>query len=210
MALESTAAGESEFLAAALHTHLSETHFSFAGLTGKEATLCITRAVAEWATASGWRCRWEAPMRYIDPPRPMSGGCRIYWSPPWSAYLDLRLVRKDGPPVAVEIDRADDSTAVDKLRDEALRGRPALWIRWHGALRAELPPGVARLHLPSRSSRSPIRYSLTHVPGTAAITVGGAVTPEARSDALNRDQQRMADEERAAAIPREPGPIRCC
>ncbi|CAM5672657.1 hypothetical protein SALBM311S_07356 [Streptomyces alboniger] len=155
MTLDPTAAGESELLAAALRTHLSETRFSFTGLTGKDATLCITRAVAEWATGSGWRCRWEAPMRYIDPPRPMSGGCRIYWSPSWSAYLDLRLVRKEGPPVAVEIDRADDSTAVDKLRDEALRGRPALWIRWHGTLRAELPAGVARLHLPSRSSRSP-------------------------------------------------------
>ncbi|MDQ1019947.1 hypothetical protein [Streptomyces afghaniensis] len=209
MALEPTAAGESEILAAALRAYLSETCFSFTGLTGKAATLCLTRAVAEWATASGWRCRLEAPMRYIDPPRPMSGGCRVYWSPPWSAYLDLRLVRKDGPPVAVEIDRADDSTAVDKLRDEALRGRPALWIRWHGALRAELPAGVARLHLPSRSSRSPIRYSLKHVPGTATIAVGGNVTPEARSDALKRDQQRMAEEERAAAIPREPGPIRC-
>jgi hypothetical protein len=67
-------------------------------------------------------------MRYIDPPRLKNGGCIAYWSPSWSAYLDLRVIRKDGPPIAVEIDRADESTAVDKLRDEALRGRPALWI----------------------------------------------------------------------------------
>lgn len=209
MALELTAAGESEILAAALRAYLSETRFAFTGLTGKEATLCITRVVTEWAKAAGWRSRWEAPMRYIDPPHQMNGGCRIYWSPPWSAYLDLRLVRKDGPPVAVEIDREDDSTAVDKLRDEALRGHPALWIRWHGALRAELPAGVARLHLPTRSSRSPVRYSLTPVTSAAAIALGEAVTPEARADALHRDQQRIADEKQSDALPRNPGPIRC-
>lgn len=209
MALEPTAAGESEILATALRTYLSETRFSFASLTGKEATQCITRVVAEWAKASGWRIRWEAPIRYIEPPRALNGGCRIYWSPPWSAYLDLRLVRKDGPPVAVEIDRIDDSTAVDKLRDEALRGHPALWIRWHGALRAKLPAGVARLHLPTQSCSSPVRYSLAPVADTAAITMGKGVTPEARADALLREQRRMAEEKRAAAISREPGPIRC-
>lgn len=209
MAFEPTVAGESEILAAALRAYLSETRFTFTGLTGKEATRCITRAVMEWAQASGWRVRSEAPMRYIDPPRELNGGCRTYWSPSWSAYLDLRLVRKGGPSVAVEIDRADDSTAADKLRDEALRGRPALWIRWHGALRAELPAGVARLHLPTRSSRSPLRYSLTPITNMAAITLGEAITPEARADALHRDRQRMAAEKRAAAIPRDPGPIRC-
>ncbi|MCX4673536.1 hypothetical protein OG453_44055 [Streptomyces sp. NBC_01381] len=146
-------------------------------------------------------------MRYIDPPRRQTGGCFIYWSPPWTAYLDLRLVRKDAPPIAVEIDRAEDGTALDKLRDEALRGRPALWIRWHGARRAELPAGVARLHLPTGSSRSPIRYSLAPVTRAAAITLGEAVTPEARLGALRRDQQRIAEEERAAALPRDPGPI---
>lgn len=177
MALEPTASGESEILAAALHAYLSTTRFSFTGLTGKEATQRITRAVAEWAHASGWRVRCEAPMRYIYPPRLMSGGCVSYWSPSWSADLDLRVIRTEGPPIAVEIDRADDSTAIDKLRDEALRGRPALWICWHGALRAELPAGVARLHLPTRSSRSPVRYLLTQVTGTAAISLGEAVTP---------------------------------
>ena len=209
MDLEPTAADESETLATALRAHLSKTHFAFTGLTGTEATRCITRAVAAWAEASGWRSRWEAPMRYIDPPRSLNGGCRTYWSPPWSAYLDLRLVRKDGPPVAVEIDRTDDGTAADKLHDEALRGRPALWIRWYGTLRAEPPAGVARLHLPTRSSRSPVRYSLAPVTGTAAITLGEAVTPEARADALHRDQQRMAAEKHAATIPRDTGPIRC-
>ncbi|MGG7574088.1 hypothetical protein [Streptomyces sirii] len=209
MTLEPAAADESEILATALRAYLSETRFAFTGLTGKEATRRITRAVAEWAKASGWRSRREAPVRYIDPPRKQNGGCRIYWSPPWSAYLDLRLIRKGGPPVAVEIDREDDSTAVDKLRDEALRGHPAVWIRWHGALRTELPAGVARLHLPTWSSRSPVRYSLPPVTGTAAITLGEAVTPEAREDALYRDQQRMAEEKRAAARPRDPGPIRC-
>ncbi|MDQ0687112.1 hypothetical protein QFZ56_006075 [Streptomyces achromogenes] len=72
MALEPTATGESEMLAAALRTHLSESRFTFTALTGKEATQCITRAIAEWATASDWRSRAEAPMRYIDPPRAQS------------------------------------------------------------------------------------------------------------------------------------------
>jgi hypothetical protein len=209
MAFEPTTAGESEILAEALRTYLSATRFTFTGLTGKEATRCITRAVMEWAQASGWRVRSEAPMRYIDPPREVNGGCRTYWVPSWSAYLDLRLVRKDGPPVAVEIDRADNSTAADKLRDEALRGRPALWIRWHGALRAELPGGVARLHLPTRSSRAPLRYSLNPITSLAAIALGEAITPEARAEALHRDQQRVAAEKRATATPRDPGPIRC-
>ncbi|MEU0984464.1 hypothetical protein ABZ488_35250 [Streptomyces griseus] len=148
-------------------------------------------------------------MRYIDPPRLKSGGCIAYWEPSWSAYLDLRVIRKDGPPIAVEIDRTDESTAVDKLRDEALRGRPALWIRWHGALRAELPAGVARLHLPTRSSKSPLRYSLAPMVGTEVIARGPAVTSEARMEAMQRDQRRIADEKRAAARPPEPGPIRC-
>lgn len=43
--------------------------------------------------------------------------------------------------------------------------------------------------------------------GTEAITLGPAVTLEARADALRRDQQRIADEKRAAARPQEPGPI---
>ncbi|MET7305036.1 hypothetical protein [Embleya sp. NPDC005575] len=133
----------------------------------------------------------------------------MYWSPPRSAYLDLRLVRGDGPPVAVEIDREEHGTAVDKLRDEALRGRPALWIRWHGALRAELPAGVARLHLPARSTRSPVRYSLMAVTDTAAITLGEAVTADARENARQRDRRRIEGERRAAALPRDPGPIRC-
>ncbi|MEU8942147.1 hypothetical protein OG590_34880 [Streptomyces goshikiensis] len=60
----------------------------------------------------------------------------------------------------MEIDREDDGTAAAKLRDEVLLGHPALWIRWYGAQRAELPAGVARLHLPARSTRSPIPYSL--------------------------------------------------
>ncbi|WP_329449593.1 hypothetical protein OG894_01045 [Streptomyces sp. NBC_01724] len=69
---------------------------------------------------------------------------------------------------------------------------------WHGALRAELPAGVACLHLPTQSSRSPVWYSLKPVTSTAAITLGEAVTPEARADALRRDQQRKAEEKRTA------------
>ncbi|MQT05110.1 hypothetical protein FF041_34735 [Streptomyces jumonjinensis] len=209
MDLEPTATDEAETLATALHAYLSESGFSFAGLTGKEATQTITRAVAGWAAASGWKSRAEAPIRYIDPPRQMPGGCRTYWSPPWSAYLDLRLIRKAGPSIAVEIDREDYSTAVDKLRDEALRGRPSLWLRWHGALRAEVPAGVARLHLPTRSTRSPLRYTLAPVTGAAAVTFGGPVPPEAQEDARRRDQQRMTEEKRITALPRQPGPIRC-
>ncbi len=207
MVHELALAGESGVLAAALRSHLIETRFGFDGLTGKEATRSITCAVAQWARASGWRSRWEAPMRYIDPPRELHGGCRIVWSPPWSAFLDLRLLRSEGPAIAVEIDREDDSTAVDKLRDEALRGRPALWVRWHGAVRAELPAGVARLHLPSRSSRSPVRYTLAPVTDTAAISLGRRVTAEAHADALHRDRERRREEERVAALPRPAGPI---
>ncbi|MFK0202074.1 hypothetical protein [Streptomyces lavendulae] len=139
-------------------------------------------------------------MRYIDPPRPIGMGCRVTWWPPRSGNLDLRLLRQDGPPIAVEIDREDIGTAVDKLRDEALRGRPALWIRWHGAVRAELPAGVARLRLPTRATRSPIRYSLAAVSGTAAITCGETVSLEAREDALARDRERITEEKRIAAL----------
>lgn len=207
MTHELTPAGESGALAAALRAHLIESRFSFESLTGAEATLAITCAVEQWAGTSGWRSRREAPMRYIDPPCEVHGRCRITWSPPWSAFLDLRLFRGEGTAIAVEIDREDDSTAVDKLRDEALRGRPALWLRWHGALRAELPAGVARLHLPSRSSRSPVRYTLAPVTDTAAIALGRPVTREDRADALHRDQRRKKEEEGIAALPRPAGPI---
>ncbi|MGZ9928684.1 hypothetical protein ACXNSR_02210 [Streptomyces sp. NC-S4] len=98
----------------------------------------------------------------------------------------------------MEIDREDFGTAVDKLRDEALRGRPALWIRWHGALRAELPAGVARLRLPTRATRSPIRYTLAPLGDTAAITCGEPVSAEALDDARIRDRQRIAEEKRTA------------
>ncbi|MGW3228749.1 hypothetical protein [Kitasatospora sp. NPDC001095] len=208
MAIEPAEAGESEMLAAALHTYLSQTGFAFTDLTGAQATRLITLAVTEWAVSSGWRPMWEAPMRYIDPPRQRTGGCRTYWYPPWSAYLDLRFLRDDGPPIAVEIDRTDDSTAVDKLRDEALRGHPALWIRWHGAVRAELPVGVARLRLPTRSNRPPARYSLAPIGAEPAVTFGGPVTLDAQADAHQRDQQRIIEEKRVAALPRPRGPIR--
>ncbi|WP_371591690.1 hypothetical protein [Streptomyces virginiae] len=208
MTHDPTAACESETLAASLRSYLTETRFAFTSLTAKEATPAITHAVTAWAQASGWKAAPEATMRYIDPPRLQAGGCRTYWSPPWSAYLDLRLHREDRAPIAVEIDRADDGTAVDKLRDEALRGHPALWIRWHGALRAELPAGVARLHLPARSTRSPIRYSLAPVADTAVITHGEALSLEAREDAVNRDRRRIADEKRPTVSPYPPL-IRC-
>ncbi|MBT2470551.1 hypothetical protein J7E97_22435 [Streptomyces sp. ISL-66] len=68
------------------------------------------------------------------------------------------------------------------------------WIRWHGALRAELPVGVARLRLPTSTTRSPIRYSLAPIGDAAAITYGEPVSPEAREDALIRDRERIAEE----------------
>lgn len=203
MTLEPAPAGESATLAAAFRAYLTETSFTFTGLTGREATERITHAVAGWGRASGFKAQREAPMRFIDPPVERQGGCRIVWWPSWSAYLDLRLDRPDGPPIAVEIDRQDDSTAVQKLRDEALRGHPALWIRWHGALRTELPPGVARLHLHTRSSRGPVRYSLNPVTRAAPITHGEAVTPDAKAGAAHRDQLRIAEEKRTAALPRD-------
>jgi hypothetical protein len=57
MAHEPTEVGESETLAVSLRAYLSETGFSFAGLTGKEATQAITRAVVQWVAASGWTQR---------------------------------------------------------------------------------------------------------------------------------------------------------
>lgn len=196
MAHEPAETGESETLAISLRTYLSETGFSFTGLNGKQATQAITRAVVQWVGASGWRCRSEAQMRYIEPPRLKNGGCIAYWEPSWSAYLDLRVIRKDGPPVAVEIDRADESTAVDKLRDEALRGRPALWIRWHGALRTELPAGVARLHLPTRSSKAPLRYDARPVcrPSSVNRLGGHPMNPDLPERRGSADPIRSADD----------------
>ncbi len=181
MAHNPTAAGESATLAASLRAYLSETGFAFTDVTATETTPAITRAVANWAKASGWKCRLEAPMRYIQPPRLRPGGCRTYWSPPWSAYLDLRLLREDGPPFAVEIDRADTGTAVDKLRYQALRGAPRCGSAGTERCAPNARPGVARLHLPKRATRSPIRYTLAPV-DEAALTYGEPVPPKARSD----------------------------
>ncbi|MFJ9434921.1 hypothetical protein ACIRQY_35520 [Streptomyces sp. NPDC101490] len=44
-------------LAVSLRAYLSETGCSLSGLTGKETTQSITRAVVQWVGASGWRCR---------------------------------------------------------------------------------------------------------------------------------------------------------
>ncbi|OKJ10537.1 hypothetical protein AMK21_30050 [Streptomyces sp. CB00316] len=199
---------ESENLAVDLRAYLTATHFSFDGLTAKEATSRITDAVARWARTAGWRPVNEAPVRYIDPPTMKFGGCITYWEPPWSAYLDLQLFRETGPPVAVEIDREDFGTATDKLRDEALRGRPALWVRWHGALRADVAAGVARLHLPGRSTRSPVRYSMPTVTAAAAITTGGTVPLESQENAVLKDTLRKEAEWRAAALPAPPHVVR--
>ncbi|MFB6560871.1 hypothetical protein ACFCYH_18710 [Streptomyces sp. NPDC056400] len=147
-------------------------------------------------------------MRYIDPPRPQAGGCRTYWSPPRSAYLDLRLLRGNGTPIAVKIDREDDGTAVAKLRDETLRGHPTLWTRWHRAVRAELPAGVARLHPPTRSTRSPTRNSLAPDTDTAVTTHSHAVSLKAQENTANQDRQRITEEKRATALPYPPL-IRC-
>ncbi|MFE9636929.1 hypothetical protein [Streptomyces sp. NPDC006463] len=97
---------------------------------------------------------------------------------------------------------------MDKLRNETLRGHPTLWICRHGALRAELPAGVARLHLPARSTRSTIRFSLAQVTDTAVITHGQAVSLEAREDTVNRVRRRITEEKRWAALPYPPL-IRC-
>lgn len=98
---------------------------------------------------------------------------------------------------------------MEKLRDEALRGHPSLWIRWYGRLGARIPAGVARLHLPGQATRPPTMYSLPPVSPTTAITLGETVSAEARVDALHRDQERIAEEGRVAALPRQPGPTRC-
>ncbi|MFB6578770.1 hypothetical protein ACFCYC_15360 [Streptomyces sp. NPDC056402] len=143
-------------------------------------------------------------MRHIDPPHLQLGGCRACWSPPRSAYLDLRLLRGNSTPIAVEIDREDDGTTVAKLRDETLRGHPTLWTRCHGAVRAELPAGIARLHPPTQSTRSPTQYSLTPVTDTTVITHGQAVSLKARENTANQDRQRIAEEKRATALPYPP------
>lgn len=74
MAHEPTAAGESQTLTASLRTYLCDTGFTFTGLAATEATPTITRAVADWAKASGWKRRWRRPWRHIDPPRLRPGG----------------------------------------------------------------------------------------------------------------------------------------
>ncbi|EDX20456.1 hypothetical protein SSAG_00247 [Streptomyces sp. Mg1] len=103
--------------------------------------------------------------------------------------MGLRLIREDPAPIPVEIDREDDGTAAGKLRDEVLLGHPALWIRWHGAQRAELPAGVARLHLPARRPAPPSRTRCDEL-----LTLRGEHPMVSEAiDRLERDMKELPD-----------------
>ncbi|MGW2545492.1 hypothetical protein ACWC5I_32600 [Kitasatospora sp. NPDC001574] len=199
-------------LAEALRDHLTESGFAFEGATASEATGAITGAVAAWAASQGWRAFYEAPFDYIGPPVFISGGCVVSTSQ-MSGRVDLRLRRALGPvsmPVTVEIDRTDDSTAVDKLRDDAVRGLPAIWLRWRGPTPAELPPGVARLSFRASATRGPVRYRLDTRTAPVELTYGGDITSTDLTAARERaEARRVYDEAWARERANRPPTIRC-
>jgi hypothetical protein len=88
-----------------------------ASLTTRDMTARITRAVVEWALASGWTPRTEA--------RVDAGQL---------GFVDV-IVRRGGgqPDLAIEIDSTDKPWSVTKLRHAVAAGMDAIWIRWGDA-----------------------------------------------------------------------------
>jgi hypothetical protein len=120
-------AEDGERVAASLAEWL--TGLTFADQTTDEVTGRIIESVVAWAGGQGWRVYRRASSVMPLPP-------------PYSrqhSVLDVACARPAGPPIAIEVDRADRRRTVDKLLAEAEAGRIPIWVRW-GTGRFDAPP----------------------------------------------------------------------
>jgi hypothetical protein len=85
-----------------------------------EVTALLIDSVAAWAADRGWRV-YRRAASVLPLPAPYSHRHSV---------LDIACARPAGPPVVVEVDRADRQRSVDKLLAEAAAGRIGIWLRW--------------------------------------------------------------------------------
>ncbi|WP_229074049.1 hypothetical protein [Actinoplanes sp. DH11] len=149
---------------------------TFADLTESQVTARLTDEIAGWGTEQGWRVYRRAPSVF-PLPAPLRG----------NSVLDVACARPDGPPIAIEVDRADRQRTVDKLLAEAAAGRVAIWVRW-GTGPFMPPPLPVHLVVRETARRSgrwhtvadlpPPRHSeLVTTSDAAELPLGGPAAP---------------------------------
>lgn len=118
-------------MAASLYRHLKPLRLS--GLTAVQATRLVTDETVRWAKRQGWEVAYEVQGRIT----------RMTENGPKRARLDLVCTRPaQQPAVAIEIDKHGKVWSLQKLLSEVDAGRVALWVRWHGRTKVEVPGTV--------------------------------------------------------------------
>jgi hypothetical protein len=118
---------------------------TFANLDADEVDGQLIDAIVAWGRAQGWRVYRRAPS-VVTLPAPMQHRHSV---------VDVACARPSGPPIVVEVDRADRRRTVEKLVAEAGAGRVPLWVRW-GASGFGEPPSAVHL-VPFVVTRVPTR-----------------------------------------------------
>ncbi|MEV4754977.1 hypothetical protein AB0J86_07675 [Micromonospora sp. NPDC049559] len=176
---------DADRVAASLAARLAT--LTFVDRSTEEVTALLIDTVADWAAAQGWRVyRRAASVLPLPPPYAHL-----------RSVLDVACARPQGPPVVVEVDRADRQRSVEKLRAEIEAGRIGIWLRWGSRGFTPPPPpvrmvtctvttrrggaGTGSLHSRLPEVRRPApRHTLTTgavVEAQAELFGGGAPTP---------------------------------
>lgn len=118
-------------MAASLRRHLEPVRLE--GLSAPEATRLVTEQTVCWADEQGWTIEREVRGRIA---RTTKNGQQ-------HARLDLVCTRPAAlPAVAIEIDRSGKVWSLTKLLAEIDAGCVALWVRWRGRTKVEIPESV--------------------------------------------------------------------
>jgi hypothetical protein len=134
---------DAERVAASLADRLAELTFVDRGTD--EVTALLIDSVAHWAAGRGWRVyRRAASVLPLPPPYAHR-----------HSVVDVACARPDGPPVVVEVDRADRRRSVDKLLAETAAGRVGIWLRWGARGFAPPPPPVRMVTVEVSTRRGP-------------------------------------------------------
>lgn len=107
-------------------------------LKSRTITRAIIAAVIKWARANQYECAFEVRLPGITRNNNMR------------AVLDVVLKGAKTKPdlIAVEIDRGNKSWSIKKLAHAVSLGYAALWIKWGGPIRIDVPSQIAVLYIP--------------------------------------------------------------